>query len=410
MNRAQAIRIIQALRDGSNCLEGTEAFSCGRRVLLRAATEIFEELELSGGAVVRWIKGRTGQGKTHLFARLIQTAHSRKWVTSFVQISPREHGTELHRFEEIYAAIVKDCLCDALVREESGRVEPGRVSGWEWILSEWWTRIRQLAMGSETGDLPTLRVRSTIEHTMTSLRTNWTVHGPFAEALRQYLLSRAEDDEEWTQVLLDWFHGHNVHSRVGETRARLLEAGIRESLTRRNAKEMLRSFSVFLRYRGFGGMLILLDELENVLHQPPAARRTAYTLLRELIDNVDDRHGMANTAVYISATPDVFDSSRGLVEYEALAERVILPSGRIANPAGAVIDLAAWPFSRADYEHIAERIARVYGVAKACATDATELRTSVLDGQLKKNPELSVRSWVRTVIDELDSSRSVAGD
>jgi hypothetical protein len=174
---------------------------------------------------------------------------------------------------------------------------------------------------------------------------------------------------------------------------------------------MLRSFSVFLRYRGYGGMLILLDELENVLHQPPAARRTAYTLLRELIDNVDDRHGMANTAVYISATPDVFDSSRGLVEYEALAERVILPSGRIANPAGAVIDLAAWPFSRTDYEDIADRIATLYGIAKASAPSLTHtLRTSVLDAQLKKNPELSVRSWVRTVIDELDTARTLASN
>ena len=91
---------------------------------------------------------------------------------------------------------------------------------------------------------------------------------------------------------------------------------------------MLRSLSAFLQYRGHGGILILIDELENVLHQTPAARRSAWTILRELIDNIDDRHGMTNTAFYVAATRDVFDSDKGMTEYEALAERVLLPGNR----------------------------------------------------------------------------------
>jgi hypothetical protein len=403
-DRALALRIIQALRDGRNCLEGASSFSAGRTVLLRAATDLFDELDVSGGAVVRWIKGRTGQGKTHLFARLIDIAHARNWVTSYVLVSVREHGTELHRFEEIYAAIVRNCLCRDLVAE-SGRVEPGQVPGWDWILEDWWKRIRRQAVGHDGGDVPTLRVQEAIDQTVTAMRTRWSLHGSFAEALRQFALSRADGDEEWSQVLRAWFRGEDVHSRGGEVRARLLRLGIRESLRRQNAKEMLRSLSTFVRYRGFGGLLILLDELENVLQQPPRARRTSYTILRELIDNVDDRHGMMNTAFYISATPDVFDSERGLAEYEALAERVMLPGGRVANPAAPVIDLSAWPLSRAELHEMAGRIAALHGVAKGLDTDAGALGAldQMLDEQLHRNPDLTARTWVRTIIDEIDA-------
>jgi hypothetical protein len=404
-DRSLALRIIQALRDGRNCLEGASAFSAGRAVLLQAATDLFDELEISGGAVVRWVKGRTGQGKTHLFARLIDIAHDRRWVTSYVLVSVRQHGTELHRFEEIYAAIVRNCLCCDLVAE-SGRVEPGKVSGWDWILDDWWSRIRRQAVGQDGGDVPTLRVLEVIDQTVTAMRLRWNLHGNFAEALRQFALARADGDEEWSHVLQAWFRGEDVHSRGGEVRARLLRSGIRESLRRHNAKEMLRSLSTFIRYRGFGGLLILLDELENVLQQPPRARRAAYTILRELIDNVDDRHGMVNTAFYVSATPDVFDSERGLTEYEALAERVMLPEGRVGNPAASVIDLSAWPLSREDLEEMSRKIASLHGVAKGVETRADVLSglDPLLDQQLHRNPDLTARTWVRIIIDELDST------
>jgi hypothetical protein len=403
-DRGLALRVVQALRDGKNCLEGASTFSAGRALLLRAATDLFDELEISGGAVVRWVKGRTGQGKTHLFARLIDIAHARNWVTSYVLVSAREYGTELHRFEEIYAAIVRNCLCRDLVAA-SGRVEPGQVSGWDWILEDWWKRIRRQAVGHDRGDVPTLRVQEAIDQTITAMRLRWNLHGSFAEALRQFVLARADNDEEWSQVLRAWFRGEDVHSRGGNVRARLLHSGIRESLRRQNAKEMLRSLSTFVRYRGFGGLLILLDELENVLQQPPRARRTAYTILRELIDNVDDRHGMVNTAFYVSATPDVFDSEKGLTEYEALAERVILSGGRTANPIASVIDLSIWPLSRDDLLEMALKIAALHGIAKGVKTDAKVLAAvgPMLDEQLDRNPDLTARTWVRIIIDELDA-------
>jgi hypothetical protein len=332
-------------------------------------------------------------------------------VTSYVQISDRGQGVELHRFEEIYAAIIRNCLCAQIVSQEHGKVSPGHVHGWEWILEAWWLGLRsQAAAGG--GSIQTFRLREAIDQTITGMMRKFSLNGTFSEALRQYAQSRADGDEEWSEIVRGWFKAENVHGRSAIVRKRLRDAGIAEPISRRNAKEMLRSVSVFLQYRGFGGLLILIDELENVLHQTRTARRTAYTIMRELIDNVDDRHGMKRTAFYVSATPDVFDSSQGITEYEALAERVLLP-GAVSrrNPLANIIDLAAWPLTRDEFIELTRKLAEVHGVALQWNVTASSLTPllQMLEEQMARNPDMTARTWTRTVVDELDALSADAG-
>jgi len=408
ISRAQALRIVEALRTGRNCLEGVRAFSAGRATLFGAADDLFEELSLSQGAIVRWIRGRTGQGKTHFFGRLMEMALHRNWVSTYVLISGPQGGTELHRFEEIYGAVVNHCICAGLIAQEGGKMDPGHVPGWDWIMEDWWQRLRRQVIGRDAGEVPTLRMQEAINQAVTFLRRRYSIHGSFAEALRQFALSRAEGDEEWTEVIRCWFRGEDVHSRGSAVKARLLQQAIRESVNRRNAKEMLRSLSVFVRHLEYGGILILVDELENVLQQHSRSRKNAYITLRELIDNVDDRHGMTYTAMYISATPDVFDSERGVTEHEPLAGRVLTSTastaGNTANPVGAVIDLAAWPLKKTDLLRAAEGIAGIHSVAKSWTAGDEIIKgfRKMADRLLTENPDLSARDWVKAVVGELD--------
>lgn len=405
LNREHALRILQSLRQGSNCLEGAGFFSAGRDRLFRAAADNLEELEISGGSCVRWLKGRYGQGKTHFFARLIELAFSRNWVTSYVQISGRGEGVELHRFEQVYAAIVRNCLTRDLVAQQKGSVDPGRIPGWDWILDTWFAELRKIAVGRPTGDMPSFKMRDAVEHTMTALRRRWNLQGSFADALRQYAIARIDGDEEWVQSMLSWFSAEDIHSRGGEVKARLRQAGIREPIKRQNAKEMLRSLSAFLSYRGYGGVLILLDEVENVLQETPTARRTAYTVLRELIDNVDDRHGMTRAAFYVAGTPDLFDGEKGVTEYEALAARILLPSDLShPNPAAAVLDLSLYPLGTDSLRAIGEKIAKLHAMGKNWSPNGNVTRrlNERLANLLKRNPDLNPRTWVRSAVEVLD--------
>lgn len=411
VTRPLALRVIESLRTGSNLLQGAGLFSAGREILFEVAEEALTELQLSEGSAVRWLRGRYGQGKTHFFARLMEMAFKLNWVVSYVQISGKDEGRELHRFEQIYAGIVHNCLYREMVEHGDGSVEPGQVSGWNWILDDWFNGIRRLAGGNEGAEVPSFRLRDVIEQTIASLRRKHSLQGSFAETLRQYAIAKADSDEAYAALLRDWFHGVDVHARSLDLRKRMRAVGILEPVSRRNANEMLRSMTAFVCYRNFGGFLLLFDEVENVLRQPPANRRNAYTILRELIDNVDDRHGMARTAFYVSGTPDFFDGPTGITEHEALASRVLPPTkGMPANPMGSVIDLAAFPLARKDFKEITGRIAAIYEVARnwRCPESVQNQLEADLDRELRSNSEMTVRQWVKHVVGALDSKRVAA--
>jgi hypothetical protein len=404
VDRAQALLIVNALRDGRNCLVGVENFSAGREKLFQAAEDCFAELELSRGTAVRWVKGHYGNGKTHFFGRLVATAHRRNWVTSFTTLSGKGEGVELHRFEEIYGTVIRNCSCQALadlVARNPDQVTPG----WAWILDDWFMTIRRLVTPRDLGDVPSFKLRDQIEHSITNLRRTQSLTGSFVEALRQYALAKAEDDVVWADMIIRWFQGEDVQSRGGPVRQRLREAGIKEPITRKNSKEMLRSLSGFLRSRGYKGVFILLDEVENVLLGTPTTRRTSYNTLREFIDNLDDRHGMTSAAIYISATPDLFDSAKGISEYEALAERVLAPAGAGGlNPIGSIIDLGAVLLTADDMVEMANRISKLHGIAQQWQLQGTNIdfRALLADAR-KKAPDLNVRNWVRIVVLTLDA-------
>jgi hypothetical protein len=172
---------------------------------------------------------------------------------------------------------------------------------------------------------------------------------------------------------------------------------------------MLRSLSAFLRYRGYGGLVIMLDEVENVLHASSTARRGAYTTLRELVDNVDDVHGMTRTAFYVSGTPDLFASEKGITEYDALAQRVLLV-GRAArpNPNGVVVELAQFPLQADDFIAMAERITGVYVIATEWkpAENVRERLEEAFQELTQGGSMPTARRWVRRVVEELDSLRN----
>lgn len=195
-----------------------------------------------------------------------------------------------------------------------------------------------------------------------------------------------------------------------QVRRRLREAGIRQSLSRANAKEMLRCLSIFVRYRGFKGLLILLDEVENVLQGTPRERRQAYTVVRELIDNVDDRNGMTTTCFLAAGTPDLFEGPAGFAEYEALAQRVLLPPGTTGrNPRASLVDLSDYPLTSDDLVKIVRRIIAVFQIAfeEPLPQSAVSGVLDALHGALLANPDLNVRGCVRLAVNHLDQQRLV---
>lgn len=400
--RELAVRLIGTLRQGSNSLEGVSLFSAGRETVMHAAETLMDDLSFSGGSAVRWLKGSYGSGKTHTFARLLEAAHARRWVVSYVQVSGKSQGCEMHRFEEVYAAIVRNCMSPDHATATQVLSKPGTEDGWQWMLDSWVEALKRQVGGRNGGDFPSLRFLEALDVTVSQLRRNYGIHGAFGAALRAYALAKLDYDFERLSILLEWFAGADVFKQGAQIKSVLREVGVLEVISRRNAKATLRQLTAFIRYRGYKGVLILFDEVENILQLTPGNRRIAYTLLRELIDNVDERHGMAQTLVYLSATPDLFEGQKGIAEYEALASRVILPSSLTPNPGAAVVDLAAFPVTREDLLTIGGRIATLYRAARPGGSITTTASEADFASILPTGALPSPRLWVRMVVDLLD--------
>jgi adenosylhomocysteinase len=397
--RDVALRIISALRSGSNLLESVSLFSAGRDSVVGAADALLEELTISGGSTVRWLRGNYGSGKTHMFARIREAAHARNWVASYVVISGRGSGCELHRFEEVYAAIVRNC---AVPRSRIGEETLG-ANGWEELLDGWVHAVKAQAGVRGNSDVATMKVRDALATTMSGLRAKYGIGGAYGAALNEFANATLDADAERRELMLAWFQGDDVLKRSTSTRQELKRIGIQEAITRRNAKVMLRNMSAFLRYRGFDGLLILFDEVENVLRLTPSARRAAYTIARELIDNVDALHGMTRTLLYFSGTPDLFDREKGVADYEALASRVMLAASTgTPNPAAMVVDLEAFPITARALMSVAGRIADIYKVAYPAKIADTNSVLEECKATLNRGVLPSFRLWVRTVVDHLD--------
>jgi hypothetical protein len=132
-------------------------------------------------------------------------------------------------------------------------------------------------------------------------------------------------------------------------------------------KHHLRDLSAFISKIGYKGTLIIIDELEHIMEQSPLRRRKAYTILRELIDNIDGENGMQSTSLYAAAVPGQFESQKGFIEVEALASRIqapILQKARLTDYTGTIVDLDNASLSNDDLLTLAMRLAQIYLIAR----------------------------------------------
>jgi hypothetical protein len=80
-----------------------------------------------------------------------------------------------------------------------------------------------------------------------------------------------EAREAERHALDEWFEGGRPSKRE------LRPFQIFDSLNKTNSKRLLVSLILFLRYLGYQGLILLLDELETVMTQSAAVRNAAYT-------------------------------------------------------------------------------------------------------------------------------------
>jgi hypothetical protein len=338
----------------------------GRERYYQEIERLLDDLTAGEGADVHFLNADYGHGKTHFIGMINAIALDRNWVTSYVKLSKAD-GVRLDKFELVYAAILRNCICRGLLDAHEQTYDPGEANGWPWILDNWIKRHLQTE-GNSGIDPNSLGARERTISALDLLLRRANVSGDFSAAVRLYANAgferSSETDKQLRDAVIRWF----ACEPVKELRAHNVLAPISGT----NAKQVLRSVISLLREFGYGGMAIFVDEAEAAQDYTKGQRRVAYQNLRELLDNVDGRASglsLNHAACYVAATPMMFVGEKGFREYPALQDRIeeirlSLPGlSELIDYRAVVIDLSATPLTTIDRNALAQKIRDVHAVA-----------------------------------------------
>lgn len=153
---------------------------------------------------------------------------------------------------------------------------------------------------------------------------------------RGFLASRSEPRNE-ARMIRAFFEGTDL-SRAPIDRP----VG---ALSARTAKRTLAQITRLVRALGHRGTLLVASRAGALTQLSPARRESAYTVLRELVDNADGARGLLSTRLVVSGDDALFEGTRSLRENRPLATRVLGPDdeaadARVPLPHAPVLDLA----------------------------------------------------------------------
>lgn len=330
LGKGMARSIIRSLADGVVPDNGASLFTFGRDKWLQSLNEDLEDLSeddcLEGR--LRIFNGRNGDGKTHLMHLLREKAMDLNFVVSYVVISEL---IPLYRWDLVYAAIGSSL-------STRGKSKGG---GLRAILNP---------------KLPDSKIVDNFREKAGDIRSVHGIDPNFASVVYRYCTEQTVNvDADQDMLLLgSWLEGNPL---------RLSGMAISGYINATNGAVMLRSLARTLRYFGFNGLVILIDEVESILNLPKPRRRDSYQTLRLLVD----RENMPeHTLVVASTTPPMFsDIEKGLSTYPALWSRLRRESNSgYINYNATLVDLTQTPLSETNYFNIGKCIQAIHARAR----------------------------------------------
>jgi hypothetical protein len=293
--------ILQSLRAGVVPRIGHQYIQVGRA---NEVTALLHDLVsiADGGAVVRFIIGPYGSGKTFFLFLVRAMALDKNLVAVQADLNP---DRRLHASGGQARSLYNELLRNIATRSKpDGGALPSIVEKFvSTALSDARTR------GVE--------VEVVIRERLVSLSE--LVGGyDFAEVIAAYWRGHDTANEELKTAALRWLRGE--FATRTDARAAL---GVRSIVDDNNVYDQLKLLSRFVRIAGYGGLLVCLDEMVNIYKLASAqARNSNYEQILRIVN--DTLQGSsAGLGFLFGGTPEfLFDTRRGVYSYTALQSRL----------------------------------------------------------------------------------------
>ena len=315
--------ILQSLAAGVVPHRGQQFIQVGRAAEVRAIISDIDRVA-DGGSAVRFIIGEYGAGKSFLLQLVRSIALEKNLVTLHADLTPdrRLHATG-GQARTLYAELTRNL---ATRTSPEGGALPG-------VVERFISSAMQESKDTDHG------VESVIESRLSSLSE--MVGGyDFASVISAYWRGHESGDSAPMADAVRWLRGEYT----AKTDARK-DLGVRTIVDDANVYDHLKLLARFVIQAGYGGALIVLDEMVNLykLASTTARRNNFEQILRIVNDCLQG--GVEGLGFLMGGTPEFLtDTRRGLYSYEALESRLAensFAAGELRDLSGPVVRLAA---------------------------------------------------------------------
>lgn len=293
--------ILLALGAGVVPRVGLQHIQVGRLLEVQAAVRDIDRIADKGSAF-RVIIGEYGAGKT-FFLHLIRTiALEKRLVTVHADLAPdRRLFARGGEARNLYQEAVLNLATRS--RPDGGALQ----SVVERFVSEASKAAKDKGLSSE----------AVIHERLASLQEH--VGGyDYATVLSAYVRGHEQGNETLKSDALRWLRGE--FTTKTDARNAL---GVRTIVDDENVYDHFKLLGAFVRASGYGGLLVMFDEMVNLYKlQHPTARNQNYEQILRILNDVL-QGGVPGFGVYLGGTPDfLLDTRRGLFSYAALQSRL----------------------------------------------------------------------------------------
>jgi hypothetical protein len=310
-----------------------------------------------GGSAFKLVVGVYGGGKTHFLYSVRDIGWSEDFAVSYVSLKSSGE-CPFDRLDLVYKAIARGLLPPIADTE----TKPADLKGIQGFLESWYSRcLRHYREQGRSG----ADAKEAIKNDIYSISVARVQSISFRNAIVGALKAILDGQEQTLSEIIQWILGENPRMQ------RLKRLGISQKIDKTTAFSMIRSLSQMIRQLGYSGLLVLLDEAEQVPSLGKRQREQLLSNLRELIDECG--HSTFEGTMVFYAVPDRnFLDGRTQV-YEALRQRLATTFDYL-NPTGVTIELDRTIPEPTDFlVKVGGKIAPIYEKAHGQSLDSSKV-------------------------------------
>jgi hypothetical protein len=337
-----ADRIIEALRLGEVPDVGLDAIGTGIEPHL-AAFETELPRVARGDGRVRFLRGDFGTGKTFFLKSFGARARAAGFATAYVRINYPEPS--LGKLLSLYAATTRDLQTAG---RQTGAFRE-TVDAWLYRAME---RVGDPRFGTPVDVADPLFDDAVDKQLRTMLGSLFDDAAVYAQVVAAYSKALGADEPDIARGLLQWLSG-DEHVDAAVKRY----AHVRGTLKQLDALPLFSGLVAMLTQSGSKGLVLLIDEVERVLHRPQNQRADAYRSLQNLIGALTTNLG--NVLLVVAGTTSFFEDRKGVRELEPLRQRIETTFDD-RYPDLEAVQVRLPPFDRSRLLEVGRRIVQIY--------------------------------------------------